>query len=375
VRVTAPDVVVIGGGVIGCAIAWRLAREGAAVRLVERGRIGGEASWAAGGQLVPFASPTLAPALLDHYLAGARLYDDFVAALREEGGPPFEYRISGRLIVATTAEELAALEVAAARQGPAGVRAELWSAERLAAEEPRVAGVGALHLPEHGYVDNRRMVPALALAAARRGARVEEGRFATGLLTDGGRVVGVEVGDERIAAGAVVNAAGCWASLVDRRFPVPVVPAKGQIAALEVPSPPSQRIISYPEVTIVPRLDGRLLLAATREHVGYDRRVTAWAVHRLLDGALRRFPELGSATLLETWTGLRPINAADERPLIGAAATPGLYYATGHMGMGITSAPATAEALTGLLLRGRSALDIEAFAPTRVEVGDRAGQH
>src|SRR5690349_2453947 len=176
-RSAAPDVVVIGGGIIGCAIAWRLAREGAAVRLVERGRLGAEASWAAGGQLVPLASPNLPRPLLDHYLAGTRLYGDFVAALREEGGPPFEYRVSGRLIVATTDEELAALEATAARQGPAGIRAELWSAARLAAEEPRVAGVGALHLPEHGYVDNRRMVPALALAAARRGALIEEGRF------------------------------------------------------------------------------------------------------------------------------------------------------------------------------------------------------
>ena len=360
-----PDVVVIGGGIMGCALAWRLAREGARVRLLERGRIGEEASWAAGGQLVPLASPTLPRPLLDHHVAGLRRYGDFVAALREDCGMPFEYRISGRLIVASSDEELAALGAVEALQGPAGVRAELWSAERLATEEPAVSGLGALHLPEHGYVDNRRMVPALALAAARRGATVEQSRLVSGLLTERGRVVGVEVGGERIEAGAVVNAAGCWAGLVDRRYPVPVVPSKGQMLALDVPAPPSQRIISFPEVTIVPRLDGRLLLAATREQVGYDKRVTAWAVHRLLGGAIARFPELANATLLETWTGLRPLVWADERPLIGAAETAGLYYATGHMGMGITSAPATAEALSGLILRGRSPLPIEAFAPSR----------
>ncbi|HEY3109578.1 MAG TPA: FAD-dependent oxidoreductase [Chloroflexota bacterium] len=360
-----PDVVVIGGGIMGCALAWRLAREGARVRLLERGRIGEEASWAAGGQLVPLASPTLPRPLLDHYVAGLRLYGDFVAALREDCGMPFEYRISGRLIVASSDEELAALGEVEARQGPAGVRAELWSAERLAAEEPGVSGLGALHLPEHGYVDNRRMVPALALAAARRGAIVEESRLVSGLLTERGRVVGVEVGGERIEAGAVVNAAGCWAGLVDRRYPVPVAPSKGHMLALDVPAPPSQRIISFPEVTIVPRLDGRLLVASTRELIGYDKRVTAWAVHRLLDGVVRRFPGLAQATLLESWTGLRPLTSADELPLIGAAETPGLYYLTGHHGMGITSAPAAAEALTGLILRRRSPLPIEPFAPTR----------
>src|SRR5919199_1789316 len=188
-----PDVVVIGGGIMGCALAWRLAREGATVRLLERGRIGQEASWAAGGQLVPLASPALPRPLLDHHVAGLRRYDDFVAALREDCGMPFEYRISGRLIVASSEEELAELGAVAARQGPAGLTAELWSAERLAAEEPAVGGLGALHLPEHGYVDNRRMVPALALAAARRGALVQESRLVTGLLTRGDRVVGVDV--------------------------------------------------------------------------------------------------------------------------------------------------------------------------------------
>jgi glycine oxidase len=136
--------------------------------------------------------------------------------------------------------------------------------------------------------------------------------------------------------------------------------------ALDVPTPPTRRIISFPEVTVVPRLDGRLLVASTRELIGYDKRVTAWAVHRLLDGLVARFPGLAQATLLESWTGLRPHVSADEVPLVGAAETPGLYYATGHSGMGITSAPATAEALTGLILRGRSPLPIEAFAPTRL---------
>src|SRR5439155_18272839 len=135
---------------------------------------------------------------------------------------------------------------------------------------------------------------------------------------------------ERIAAGAVVNAAGAWAGLVDRRHAVPVVPAKGQMLALEVASPPSRRILSFPDVTIFPRADGRLFVAATREMVGYDRRVTAWAVHRLLNAAIGRVPALADATLLDAWTGLRPWVEADALPIVGASATAGLYYATGH---------------------------------------------
>jgi glycine oxidase len=366
--VPAPDVVVIGGGIMGCALAWRLAREGATVRVLERGQVGGEASWAAGGQLVPLASPTLPRPLLDHHVAGLRLYPDFVAALREDAELPFEYRISERLVVASTPAELEALRSIQPRQAPAGIRAELWSAERVAAEEPALAGaLGALHLPDHGYVDNRRMVPALAMAVARRGGSVESGRLVTGLLSAGGRVVGVEVGGrEPVPAGAVVNAAGCWAGMVDRARPMPVGPSKGQMAALDVPSPPSWRILSFPDVTLVPRRDGRLLLASTRELVGYDKRVTAWAVDKLVGGAVARFPQLADATLLETWAGLRPHVTVDELPLIGAAETPGLYYLTGHAGMGITSAPAAAEALAGLILHGRSPLPIEPFAPTRL---------
>ncbi len=362
------DVAIVGGGIIGCALAWRLAREGASVALLERGEVGQEASWAAGGQLVPAAEPGRPRQLVDHWVASARMYPRFVEELREETGAQLELRFCGRLSVATDESSLDQLRQHYARQGPAGVRVEWWSAAQVRAAEPALPEVlGGIHWVDDGFVENRRVVPALARAAAKRGAQLRTWTPVARVLVERDRAHGVElVGGERVAAGAVVNAAGAWAGQVGGATPVPVGPSKGQMAALEPSSMPVGRIVGFPGVTVVPRADGRLLLAATKESVGYDKRTTLWAVEHLLRHTLSHLPGLRDSTFVEAWTGLRP-RAEDEVPLVGESVVAGLYYATGHYSMGITSAPATAEALTGLLLRGRSPLPIDAFSPRRFE--------
>jgi glycine oxidase len=336
------------------------------VVLIEREQPGAEASSAAAGLLVPEAGPHVPAPLLAHWLASLQMYPTFVAALREETGIPFEYRTTGRLVVAPNEHDLAVLQRGHYLQRAAGVRSELWTAEQVRAAEPAVApGIaGGLFFPDHGLVDNRRLMICLATAAAKRGVVIRTGRPVTGLLREGDRVCGVDICGEHLHGSAVVNAAGSWAGLVDAHLPLPVVPAKGQILALEVHPPLCQHILSMLEVSVVPRTDGRLIVGATVETAGYDKRVTAGSLQRLLTSAITICPALVDAPVSETWAGLRPV-VVDQLPCVGAGSADGLYVATGHFKMGILSAPATAEALVGLMVAGRSPLPIDAFSPLR----------
>jgi glycine oxidase len=366
--VAASDVIVIGGGIIGCTVAWRLAREGARVTIIERSEPGAEASSAAAGQLVPEAGRYGGnDALLDHWLAALRMYPDYVASIQEATGMSFEYRTVGRLAVAYDDDDLEELQAHHSLQQVSGVRSELWTARQLLEAEPALTQNvrGALLFPDHGIVDNRRLTRCVAIAAQRRGVQLRTGKPVSGLLTHDDKVIGVDVCGERLAAGAVVVAAGSWSGLVDARFPVPVTPAKGQILALDVHPPIVRHIVGSHGGTLTPRTDGRLIVAATVEDAGYDKRNTASAIHQLLANAVRMCPALAQAPIQEIWAGLRPVVTADHLPVVGAAASPGLFYATGHYTMGILSAPATAEALTGLIVDGESPLPIEAFSPSR----------
>jgi glycine oxidase len=367
------DVAIVGGGIIGCSLAWHLAGRGASVVLLERGEIGTEASWAAGGQFVANANEATSPAMLAFCLASQRLYPAFLDRLREETGAAIECRITGRLQTATTDAEHKWLRNLFTRQAPAGVVAEWWDADRVRQAEPSLHGViAAIHFPEHGYVDNRVMVPAIAEAAARRGALVRTHAPVRSVRRRGDRVDGVELlSGESIAANAVVNASGAWAGLLGEAGGLPIEPSKGEMVAVEMRPPPIARIISFVGITLVPRANGRVFLAATKESVGFDRRSTLGNVHRLMNAAVTRLPALAGARFVEAWAGLRP-RATDELPVVGPGDAAGLFHATGHFSMGILCAPATALALGELILTGASPLPIDAFAPSRFTSGGSA---
>ncbi len=371
---TAYDAIVIGGGIIGCSVAWRLAQTKRRVALVERGRVGGEASSAAGGILVPTASPDVTPPLLRFWSTSNQMYPSFVEEVRGLTGEAFEFRVPGRLIVAVTDEEEAQLRAMLALQAPAGIRAEWLSGEAARAAEPALnprVQAGVL-LPDHGLVDNGRLTHAVGSAVRRSGGDVFESCLVTGFQLDGDRVTGVDTLTGSLTSPIVVNCAGSWSGLVDARAKKPVRPAKGQALAVDRGSMPLNYIVQGPGVSAVPRADGRTILGATVHDVGFDKDVQASAIARLFQGAAQLLPGLEQARFIDAWAGLRPL-CPDHLPLLGPdPEIRGLYWATGHFSMGILCAPVTAKAIADLVDTGQTSVDIETFSATRFSTREPA---
>jgi glycine oxidase len=362
---------VVGGGVIGLGIAWRAAQAGLSVTVVDQAP-GRGASWAAAGMLAPVTEVHYGERpLLGLNLAAAARWPGFAAEVEDAAGRPVGYRPAGTLAVARDADDNAALEDLYRFQLRCGLQVERLRSRECRQLEPGLApGIrGGVLAPGDHQVDNRALVEALLIARERSGVRLLEGRVAE-LATDGDRVIGVVLGDgERLAAGVVVLAAGCWSAGLGglaAEAVVPVRPVKGQLLYLRGPAdqPLCQRNVRGLEVYVVPRGDGRVVVGATVEEQGFDTRVTAGAVGDLLRAALELLPDVAELELAETVVGLRP-GSPDNAPMLGPAGPEGLVVATGHYRNGILLTPVTADAIAELLATGRVPDLIAPFAPGR----------
>jgi len=367
-----PDALIAGGGLIGCAIARELARRGLRVLVLDRQEPGQEASWAAAGMLTPDAESVEEQALVPLGNASLGLYSEFIGQIEGETGMKTGYRREGALQVffGDGAEEKLGQWLAAVRR--AGFRPEPLGAAELRRAEPALAAdaaAGAL-LAEDGSVDNRLLTQAVAEAARRAGAEIRAGEGVARVVREGGRVTGVETRGGKIAAERVVLAAGCFtAQIAGAERYAPTRPARGQMAALRPAAAPLRRVVRGPSY-LVPRDDGRLLVGATVERVGFEKAVTAAGIGRLLGDAVRMVPALAAAPVVETWSGLRP-DTPDHLPILGPADVEGLWLATGHYRNGILLAPATARALGEWIVEGRTSLPVEGFSPLRFATGVR----
>lgn len=351
-----PDVLVAGAGIIGCSLALRLARAGMRVAVVDPGTPGMEATWAAGGMLSPLGEAPGAGPFLRLGRASLDRYPAWVADIVAASGVPVEYRRHGKLEVALDDEALETLRSSIGWRRTEGARAEWLDGAAARALEPALSPEvrGAVLLEEDHAVDNRALGRALWAAAAAAGVTFRLGAGVRAVERLAGRAGGVRLEDgARLAAGAVVLAAGCWSGGVDGLpAPLPVFPVRGQMVAAGAVPPPIQRVVASPgQAYLVPRAQGRVVVGSTMEHAGFHAVATVGGSAGLMAAAARIVPALAAAALVETWAGLRP-GTPDGLPILGEdPALPGLFYATGHFRNGILLAPITAE-LVAAQVRG-----------------------
>ncbi|MBS2030626.1 MAG: glycine oxidase ThiO [Deltaproteobacteria bacterium] len=365
-----PDTVIIGGGLMGCGVAWRLAQAGQRVHVIEKAVPGAEASSAAAGILGPQAECDAPGPMLELGLRSRAMYRAFVDELQTLTGLDVGYRVSGLVHAAWTGAGAERLRERVAWQHEAGLKVELVDAKGAKLLEPALADgvVAALHMPDEALVDPRPLSKAVSQAAAKAGAVLQPASVKSVRL-EGGRAVGVELVDgTRIDAGAVVVAAGAWSGLVPNAgdWAKAVVPARGQLVQLHVAPTLLSRVLFTERGYLVPRTDGRLLAGSTLEFVGFEKQVTAAGMKSVLDLALAAVPALAQAPILESWAGFRPYTA-DGMPLLGKSPIDGLFFATGHHRNGILLAPVTARLVADAVLRRELDLDLRPFRPERAQ--------
>jgi glycine oxidase len=355
-RARTADVVVVGGGVIGLAIAWRCAQRGLDVTLLERGELGGGASRAAAGMLAPVAEVEFGAAgtrVLELGLRSARVWPAFAAELAEASGSASQLRADGTLMVARDRDQAEALERAFAFRLELGLEVARLRASEARRLEPALAPALrlALSVPSEQSVDPRWLSGALAVAARRADAVLREDVEVSGLRRTPDRVVGVTLADgSTVAAGSVVVAAGAWSGAFGEAA---VRPVKGQVVRLRDPAGPGllSRVVRFEGGYLVPRGNGRYMLGATVEERGFDASVTAGAVYGLLRDASELVPGILELEIEEVTTGFRP-GTPDNMPVVGAGALEGLVWATGHYRNGILLTPITAELVARILANG-----------------------
>ena len=365
-RTPLPDVIIAGAGVIGCATAYYLAREGCSVTVVERESIASGASGVAAAMISQtFEGDPLAD--LSDFSRGR--HAELARDLPAETGTDYGYRINPELYAAFSpdaARDLKASEDAFRARNP---RAHWVEGPELWEIEPRLnpAVLGAI-VGEQAQVIASRFTTALATAAEARGARFRHGSVA-GLGSAGNRVTGVRLATGEVVAGeTVILAMGAWSAVASRwtGLQVPVFPVRGQILRLEAPDPQLRTAIYGPEMYVLLKADGSTLAGATHEpEAGFDAVTTPEGLERVMEAAIEIAPFLAEAKLVHHLVGLRP-GTADDLPLLGpVAGWEGLFMATGHFWRGIELSAGSARAVADLVLGLASPVDLSAFDPAR----------
>ena len=392
---TAPDVVIVGGGVMGCATAYFLAEAGVRVMLLEQGRIGATpAASGASAAIVEALAGNPEPLAQQAQLA-RRILADLAPTLLQDTGIDIEWQRLGTIRLALSQREADSL-----RSLVAQLYAELdepteWlDAAELRRREPTVPErvVGGLLVPSTNGLYAPKYTRALATAAANRGAAVLHGVAVTGFESDGESVTAVRTSEGDVPCGAVVVTAGAWTGVVSRWLgrPLPIVPQRGQIMALApVPGRPRvAHVLHGPGGYIIPKANGTAVVGATHEFVGFDARVTAFGMKFLADLALRLAPGLETAGVKHVWAGFRPVLMTGEEPdaagglpgrppaLPPVGRVPGLenaYVASGHGAIGVTVSAAVGRLLSQLMRGERPDQSLAPFDPAGVMAADATG--
>ena len=365
------EVLIIGGGVIGLSIARALAKQGLReIAIVDRGRLGGESSWAAAGMLAPNIETESDPGFHSFGVEALEMYPAFAAELIAETGIDIELDQSGTLCLAFDDSEAADLRDTFQRQRRRGVAVEHLSSSDARAAEPSLSTrvSEALFYPSDWQVDNRKLLAALTRYADVNGIRMIEGTEVSELIVHGGCVTGARTAAGDLEADSTVVATGAWTSLIKiggTGIPVDVVPIRGQMISFDAGERSLHRVVYSRRGYVVPRADGRVLVGATVEDVGFEKGTTESAAAELKAAAIEIMPGLGELSISDHWSGLRPF-AADGLPVIGGI--PGyenVVVATAHYRNGILLAPLTAQIVAEKIVTGKESDHFRVFGIDR----------
>lgn len=367
--------IIIGGGIIGSSIAWRLAGEGVKVTVLERGRLGREASWAAAGLIGPQAEAHEPGLFFDLCLAGKNSFDSIVDRLTRESGVDPEYDHEGVLYVAFDDAMRTELAARARWQRDAGADIEELSPREALKLAPALSPeiIYGLYMPTNWRVENRKLTQAYIAAASRAGAEFREGARVDAIEIKGGIAAGLRLDDgAALSADVVINAAGAWSGQIrgleqDR---VQVYPVRGQIICFDVQPGAIGPSVFSGDGILIPRRDGRLIAGAVFEDAGFNKAVTLGAMEQIVGAAKRLVPSLASIPFREVWAGLRPA-AYDLLPVLGASpSVSNVVYATGHFRSGILLSALTGEVIADLVMGRKAKIDLAPFSPTRFRDGN-----
>jgi glycine oxidase len=368
------DVVIIGGGIIGLTIARALRQRGVReVVLLERGRPGAEASWAAGGILAPQVEADHTDAFFRLACASRDLYPAFAQSLQEETGICVELDTTGTLCVGFTPEDGEELRRRYEWQASEGLQVEWLSGDEAQRVEPCLSAnvLSALRLPNDFQVENRHLVKALLSANKSLGVQLVTDCAVSALRIEREKVRGVETSSGFVAAPIVVVAAGAWSSLIDSSGlpPIEIEPVRGQMLCFSAVSNIARHVIFSARGYVVPRRDGRVLAGSTAEHVGFHKCVTDDGIKTIKAMAREISDAIAGLPIIDSWAGFRP-RAKDDLPVLGnREEVEGLFYATGHYRNGILLAPITGEVIAGAIVQGVTPVDLSAFSPDRFREG------
>ncbi|WP_171032953.1 glycine oxidase ThiO [Fodinibius saliphilus] len=364
-------IAIIGGGIIGLGIGWQLVRRGAKVTIYEKGEIGKEASWVAGGMLAPYAEVSFEEIKLMRFgEQSLNMYPRLLDELSEDTENVPVLDSCGTLMAGIDRDDTEKLKRLCEFRKELKLDVKMVTGTEAREREPLLSPnvVSGLWLPDDAQIDNRKLLKAMKKAFEKMGGMVKDHTKVEEVEIKGEAVMSVISEEETYAADRVVVAAGCWsqqlAGIPGQQLP-PIRPEKGQIITMEKTDDCQLKgIIRSPRMYLVPKEDGTLRLGATAEEQGFDKRPTAGAQKELLEHAWEMVPAIYELPLVETVAGLRPAGK-DHRPIIGESDISGLYYATGHYRHGIMLMPLTVYALVDEILDEEVSDWLAPFRPQR----------
>lgn len=368
---TSPDVIVIGGGVIGCGITYELAKRGVKTLLLERDQIGSGASYASAGMLAPLSDSDEEEPVKDLGARAFRMYPHFIHEIEEAGGMSVECMPSGIIRTAMNEDEAAGLREMEGMARGLGLGLQWLSSEEARKLEPLIGPdvMAATFSPDEPHVNPSRLVETLRRAAVAHGATFREQAPVTGLLRAKDRVTGIRLAEGTVNADTVVIAMGSWSCFAGQwlRRELPVYPVRGQMVYANKIERPLRHTVMNGLTYATPKGDGTTLLGTTLEHAGFDARMTISGLHAVLGGIQRLLPAFGEATINHTRVGLRPWSK-DNLPVLGPLpGIEGVVVASGHYRSGILLTPITASLIADIIVHGPTSVDLGPHSAARLE--------